>query len=103
VHATHRIAPETLHAAVLRVPRERFIPPPWRNRWPSNRFAGQRRQKLSAADGSFPSSRRRVTGANCERLHSRETITPQDHLMEKLGAENNAELIRYAIEHKLFD
>ena len=25
------------------------------------------------------------------------------HLMEKLGIANNADLIRYAIEHKLFD
>ena len=40
-----------------------------------------------------------------ELLHlSPKTVTThKTHLMEKLGVENNAELIRYAIEHKLFD
>ena len=39
-----------------------------------------------------------------ERLHlSPKTITThKTHLMEKLGVENNAELIRYAIENRLF-
>jgi DNA-binding NarL/FixJ family response regulator len=39
-----------------------------------------------------------------EQLHlSPKTITThKTHLMEKLGVANNAELIRYAIEHKLF-
>jgi DNA-binding NarL/FixJ family response regulator len=40
-----------------------------------------------------------------EQLHlSPKTVTTHKaHLMEKLGIGNNAELIRYAIEHKLFD
>jgi DNA-binding NarL/FixJ family response regulator len=29
--------------------------------------------------------------------------THKSHLMDKLGIANNAELIRYAIEHKLAD
>jgi len=40
-----------------------------------------------------------------ELLHlSPKTVTThKTHLMEKLGIGNNADLIRYAIEHKLFD
>jgi len=40
-----------------------------------------------------------------EQLHlSPKTVTThKTHLMEKLGIGNNADLIRYAIEHKLFD
>ena len=40
-----------------------------------------------------------------EQLHlSPKTVTThKTHLMEKLGVANNADLIRYAIEHKLFD
>lgn len=40
-----------------------------------------------------------------EQLHlSPKTVTThKTHLMEKLGIDNNAELIRYAVEHKLFD
>lgn len=40
-----------------------------------------------------------------EQLHlSPKTVTThKTHLMEKLGIVNNADLIRYAIEHKLFD
>jgi len=40
-----------------------------------------------------------------EQLHlSPKTVTTHKaHLMEKLGTGNNADLIRYAIEHKLFD
>jgi DNA-binding NarL/FixJ family response regulator len=40
-----------------------------------------------------------------EQLHlSPKTVTThKTHLMEKLGIANNADLIRYAIEHKLFD
>jgi DNA-binding NarL/FixJ family response regulator len=40
-----------------------------------------------------------------EQLHlSPKTITThKTHLMEKLGIENNAELIRYALEHRVFD
>jgi DNA-binding NarL/FixJ family response regulator len=40
-----------------------------------------------------------------EQLHlSPKTVTThKTHLMEKLSIGNNADLIRYAIEHKLFD
>jgi DNA-binding NarL/FixJ family response regulator len=40
-----------------------------------------------------------------EQLHlSPKTVTThKTHLMEKLGIGNNADLVRYAIEHKLFD
>ena len=40
-----------------------------------------------------------------EQLHlSPKTVTThKTHLMEKLGIGNNADLVRYAVEHKLFD
>lgn len=40
-----------------------------------------------------------------EQLHlSPKTVTThKTHLMEKLAIGNNADLIRYAIEHRLFD
>ena len=41
---------------------------------------------------------------NAEQLHlsPKSVTTHKTHLMEKLGINNNADLIRYAIEHKLF-
>ena len=35
--------------------------------------------------------------------HPKTITTHKTHLMEKLGVENNAELIRYALERRLFE
>jgi DNA-binding NarL/FixJ family response regulator len=36
-------------------------------------------------------------------LSPKTITTHKSHLMEKLGVENNADLIRYAVEHRLFE
>ena len=108
-YITKESTPEILHTAVRKVAAgERFISP---------EVAG-----LLAAESIHPANTPHETLSQREsqifalivqgealaqigeRLHlSPKTITThKTHLMEKLGVENNAELIRYAIENRLF-
>ena len=102
-YLTKESSPDTLHAAV------RFIPPALaetlafetiRPTSPPHETLSQRERqifKLIAQGG--------MLSQIAEQLHlSPKTVTThKTHLMEKLGIANNADLIRYAIEHKLFD
>lgn len=109
-YLTKESSPDTLHAAVRQVAAgERFIPPALaetlafetiRPTSPPHETLSQRERqifKLIAQGG--------MLSQIAEQLHlSPKTVTThKTHLMEKLGIANNAELIRYAIEHKLFD
>ena len=109
-YLTKESSPDTLHAAVRQVAAgERFIPPALaetlafetiRPTSPPHETLSQRERqifKLIAQGG--------MLSQIAEQLHlSPKTVTThKTHLMEKLGIANNADLIRYAIEHKLFD
>lgn len=109
-YITKESSPETLHTAVLRVAAgERFIPPAVAESlaFESVRPANAPHETLSQRERQIFHliAQGESLAQIAERLHlSPKTITThKTHLMEKLGAENNAELIRYAIEHKLFD
>ncbi len=109
-YLTKESSPDTLHAAVRQVAAgARFIPPALaetlafeaiRPTSPPHETLSQRERqifKLIAQGG--------MLSQIAEQLHlSPKTVTThKTHLMEKLGIANNADLIRYAIEHKLFD
>jgi DNA-binding NarL/FixJ family response regulator len=108
-YITKESTPEILHSAVIKVAaRERFIPPAvaellaFESVHPANaphETLSQRELQIFAliVQGE-------ALAQIGERLHlSPKTITThKTHLMEKLGVENNAELIRYAIENRLF-
>lgn len=108
-YLTKEASPETLFAAVIKTAAgERFIAPEIAAAIAfdtvSPRFAAHERLseretqvfRLIAAGSSLTQIG--------EQLHlSPKTITThKKHLMEKLGVGNNAELIRYAVEHQLF-
>jgi len=109
-YITKESSPDTLHAAVRHVAAgQRYIPPALAEllafesvRPPSNphETLSQRERQIFKliAQGTMLSQ-------IAEQLHlSPKTVTThKTHLMEKLGIGNNADLIRYAIEHKLFD
>ena len=109
-YLTKESSPAMLQAAVRQVAAgERFIPPALAemlafeslrpSSLPHETLSQRERQifKLIAQGG--------MLSQIAEQLHlSPKTVTThKTHLMEKLGIANNADLIRYAIEHKLFD
>ena len=109
-YITKESSPETLHTAVLKVAAgERFIPHAVAEllAFESVRPANAPHETLSQRERQIFQliAQGESLAQIAERLHlSPKTITThKTHLMEKLGVENNAELIRYAIEHKLFD
>jgi len=93
-YITKGSSPDTLFTAVARVGAgERFIDPTIAESLAfdtATHGAGDPHQSLSQI---------------AEQLHlSPKTVTThKTHVMEKLGIGNNADLIRYAIEHRLFD
>lgn len=109
-YITKESSPDTLHTAVRHVAAgERFIPPSMAEllafesvRPPSvpHETLSQRERQIFKliAQGVMLSQ-------IAEQLHlSPKTVTTHKaHLMGKLGIGNNADLIRYAIEHRLFD
>ena len=109
-YITKESSPETLHAAVRQVVAgERFIPPSL-----AETLAFESVRATSLAHETLSQRERQIfkliaqgemLSQIAEQLHlSPKTVTThKTHLMEKLGTGNNAELIRYAIEHKLFD
>ncbi len=109
-YLTKEASPDLLHAAVEKiVTGQRYLPPEL-----SELLALESLQAKPSAHANLSLREREVfqliaTGKSlaliAEQLHlSPKTITThKTHLMEKLGVENNAELIRYALEHKLFD
>lgn len=108
-YLTKESSPETLRAAVRQVAAgERFIPPALaetlafesvRSSLAHETLSQRERQIFRLIAQGVPLSQ------IAEQLHlSPKTVTThKTHLMEKLGTGNNADLIRYAIEHKLFD
>lgn len=110
-YITKGSSPDTLFAAVTRVAKgERFIDPSiaesmaFETATPGN---GDPHHSLSPREWQV--LRLIAQGVSlsqiAEQLHlSPKTVTTHKaHLMEKLGIGNNADLIRYAIEHRLFD
>ena len=109
-YLTKESSPDTLHTAVRQVAAgERFIPPALAEalafesvrpaRLPHETLSQRERQIFKLiAQGVMLSQ-------IAEQLHlSPKTVTThKTHLMEKLAIGNNADLIRYAIEHRLFD
>lgn len=110
-YITKGSSPDTLFAAVVRVSAgERFIDPSIAE---SPAVATLARDSSELHQGLSPRewqvlqliARGVALSQIGEQLHlSPKTVTThKTHLMEKLGIVNNADLIRYAIEHKLFD
>ena len=109
-YLTKESSPDTLQTAVRHVAAgERFIPPAMAE---AMAFASVRPSRL--AHETLSQRERQIfeliaqgvmLSQIAEQLHlSPKTVTThKTHLMEKLGIDNNADLIRYAIEHKLFD
>lgn len=109
-YITKESSPDTLHTAVRQVAAgQRFIPPALAEslafesvrpaRLPHETLSQRERQIFKLiAQGEMLSQ-------IAEQLHlSPKTVTThKTHLMEKLAIGNNADLIRYAIEHRLFD
>jgi DNA-binding NarL/FixJ family response regulator len=109
-YLTKESSPAMLHAAVRQVAAgERFIPPALAETlaFESVRARGLPHETLSQRERQiFKLIAQGVSLSQiAEQLHlSPKTVTThKTHLMEKLGIANNADLIRYAIEHKLFD
>jgi DNA-binding NarL/FixJ family response regulator len=109
-YITKESSPDTLHTAVRQVAAgERFIPPAVAEglAFESVRATSLPHEALSQRERQI--FRLIVQGVAlsqiAEQLHlSPKTVTThKTHLMEKLGIANNADLIRYAVEHKLFD
>lgn len=109
-YITKESSSETLHTAVRQVAAgERFIPPAL-----AETLAFESVRSTSLAHETLSQRERQIfkliaqgvpLSQIAEQLHlSPKTVTThKTHLMEKLGTGNNADLIRYAIEHKLFD
>jgi DNA-binding NarL/FixJ family response regulator len=109
-YLTKESSPAMLQAAVRQVAAgERFIPPALAETlaFESVRPRGLPHETLSQRERQIFKLIAQGVSLNqiAEQLHlSPKTVTThKTHLMEKLGIANNAELIRYAIEHKLFD
>jgi DNA-binding NarL/FixJ family response regulator len=109
-YITKESSPGTLHAAVRQVAAgERFIPPALAETlaFEAIRPASLPHETLSQRERQIFKLIARGTPLSqiAEQLHlSPKTVTThKTHLMEKLGIANNADLIRYAIENKLFD
>jgi len=109
-YLTKESSPDTLQAAVRQVAAgERFIPPGLAETmvFESVRPSSLAHETLSQRERQiFRLIAQGVALSQiAEQLHlSPKTVTThKTHLMEKLGTGNNADLIRYAIEHKLFD
>ena len=109
-YITKESSPGTLHAAVRQVAAgERFIPPALAETlaFEAIRPASLPHETLSQRERQIFKLIAQGVSLNqiAEQLHlSPKTVTThKTHLMEKLGIANNADLIRYAIENKLFD
>ncbi len=109
-YLTKESSPETLHEAVLKVAAgQRYIPAALAEQmaFASATPANVAHETLSAREREVFRliAQGRALAQIAEQLHlSPKTITThKTHLMEKLGVENNADLIRYALEHQLFD
>ena len=103
--------PDTLFTAITRVGAgERFIDPSVAESMAFDTLApgtGDLHQSLSQREWQVLRliAQGVMLSQIAEQLHlSPKTVTThKTHLMEKLGIGNNADLIRYAIEHRLFD
>lgn len=109
-YITKESSPDTLHTAVRQVAAgERFIPPGLAETlaFESVRASSLPHETLSQRERQIFKliAQGEMLSQIAEQLHlSPKTVTThKTHLMEKLGTGNNADLIRYAIEHKLFD
>lgn len=110
-YITKGSSPDTLFAAVTRVGAgERYIDPSVAESLAFDTVAhgaGDPHQSLSQREWQVLRliAQGVMLSQIAEQLHlSPKTVTThKTHLMEKLGIGNNADLIRYAIEHRLFD
>lgn len=109
-YITKESSPDTLYAAVRHVAAgERFIPPVIAEllAFESVHPASLPHETLSQRERQIFMliSQGIMLSQIAEQLHlSPKTVTThKTHLMEKLGITNNADLIRYAIAHRLFD
>lgn len=110
-YITKGSSPDTLFTAVTRVGAgERFIDPSIAESLAFDNVAhggGALHQSLSPREWQVLRliAQGVMLSQIAEQLHlSPKTVTThKTHLMEKLGIGNNADLIRYAIEHRLFD
>ncbi len=110
-YITKGSSPDTLYTAVTRVGAgERYIDPTIAEALAFDKLAhggGEPHQSLSQREWQVLRliARGVMLSQIAEQLHlSPKTVTTHKaHIMEKLQISNNADLIRYSIEHKLFD
>lgn len=110
-YLTKEVSPEMLLTAVTRVAAgERYIPPELAE---SLVFDAVAPKAAARHEGLSPREwevlRLIAAGYQLNQIAERINLSPKTitthktHLMEKLGVTNNVELIRYAVEHRLFE
>lgn len=110
-YITKEATPEILDAAIRRVASgEQYLAPSIAHELALetlNHGSGERHHTLSPREWEV--LRLIVTGTSLNQIAEQLNLSPKTvtthktHLMEKLGVESNADLMRYAIEQKLFE
>ncbi len=110
-YITKEATPQILQTAITRVAKgERYIAPGLAEALAFETVshgAGERHQTLSPREWEV--LRRIVAGVSLNQIAEQLNLSPKTvtthktHLMEKLGVDSNADLMRYAIAQKLFD
>lgn len=110
-YITKEATPQVLQTAIIRVANgERYIAPGLTEAISLetlNHGTGERHQSLSPREWEV--LRLIVAGTSLNQIAEQLNLSPKTvtthkaHLMEKLGVASNAELMRYAIEQKLFE
>ncbi len=110
-YITKEATPQVLQTAIMRVANgERYIAPGLTEAISLetlNHGTGERHQSLSPREWEV--LRLIVSGTSLNQIAEQLNLSPKTvtthkaHLMEKLGVASNAELMRYAIEQKLFE
>lgn len=110
-YITKEATPQVLQTAIMRVANgERYIAPGLTEAISLetlNHGTGERHQSLSPREWEV--LRLIVAGTSLNQIAEQLNLSPKTvtthktHLMEKLGVASNAELMRYAIEQKLFE
>jgi len=108
-YITKEASPEILHTAIVRVAGgDSYVMPPLAKAMAVETLShgsGERHDHLSPREWEV--LRLIVSGTTLNLIAEQLNLSPKTvtthktHLMEKLGVESNAELIRYALEHRL--
>lgn len=109
-YLTKESSPDVLHAAVQAVARsERYLPPTLAQALAFETAAATRAAHEALSQRELQVFRLIAAGSSLAAIAEQLGLSPKTitthktHLMEKLGVANNADLIRYAVEHRLFE